>query len=406
MYFLKKYKKIISIILSFIGLLFAFVGGVFSSKTNFEKISNYATQVVKENTNSKKLCALTVEKTNESGSIIDSDSEFHRLYGIFKQQKITFASTINADKRHEIRIANDVSENLSMLYAGPVGSIPYNGHFKHYTLPIEIMFEDEKMYDISKNVAYISQTHANRLLKKQNILPQPDGEFLSTEYKSLLKQLIVIFVDGVETSFVIQNIYCESNYYFDGLHEVMGDFIMISYWAPGDLQSERQNMYFMSDYAYQNEYFMNHINEIYSSKKYLLKVNRFNIVGEIDESYLTSFYYSNDRNNDWIFALLLTLSVTFLGLSLLLCLLNIKAENESAALMFFRFLLLLTPYLIFLIIYKFSKNISYFSSVSTKANLWLIISYIVLYSLITIFVKTKNRNALLIAGEAYYEISL
>lgn len=403
---LVKHKKKVSLLLSVLGLTFVFISGFFTANTQLEKIAEYATEVVKNHTNGKSLCALTVEKTPESGAIIDYDSEFHNLYGTFKQQKITFASVINADKRHNITIDNDISDNLSMVYVGPVGSISYNGHFKHYVSPMEIMFPDEKIYDISKYVAYISQTHADRLLEENNVSRQPDGTYSEADYSGLLKQLITIRTDEGQDSFAIQNIYYQSNYYYEGLHEVVGDFVMVSYWVPGDLQTERQNMYFMSDYTYQNKYFMNYINSAYPSKKYLLKVNRFNIVGEINEDYLTSFYYSDVSGYDWLFVLLFIFSISLLVLSLCFYYMEAKHANNSMIFISLRIAILFVPYLIFFLLHKITKNVSFLSETSSKANVWLIIGYILLFALITLFMRNKKDYFSSTRMEAYYEINI
>lgn len=403
---LLKHKKKISLLLSVLGLTLVFISGFFSANTQLEKIAEYATEVVKNHTNGKSLCALTVEKTPESGAIIDYDSEFHNLYGTFKQQKITFASVINADKRHNITIDNDISDNLSMLYVGPVGSISYNGHFKHYVSPMEIMFPDEKIYDSSRYIVYISQTHADRLLEKNNISRQLDGTYSETDYSSLLKQLISIRTDEGQDSFAIQNIYYQTNYYYEGLHEVVGDFVMVSYWVPGDLQTERQNMYFLSDYTYQNKYFMNHINSAYPSKKYLLKVNPFNVVGEINEDYLTSFYYSGISGYDWIFVLLFIFSISLLILSLYFFYLEAKRVNSSIFFISFRIIILFVPYLIFFLLHKITKNVSFLSETSSKANVLLIIGYILLFALIALFTRNKKNHFSLTGRVAYHEINI
>ena len=400
-----KNKRPISLLLSILSLAIVFIGGFFSSNTKLEKIAEYATEVVKEHTNGKSLCALTVEKTSESGSIIDSDSEFHNLYGTFKQQKITFASTINADKRHSIAIENIASDNLSMLYVGPVGSVPYEGHYKHYTLPIEIMFADEKIDDISKYIVYISQSHAYRLLEKQSVPKQPDGSYSYNDYETLLKTLIAINIDGNSRIFAIQNIYYQSNYYFDGLNEVMGDFVMVSYYLPDNLRDEQQNMYFMSDYTYQNKYFMNYINNAYPSKTYLVKVNRFNLIDAIDETYLTSFYYSNITKSDWAFALLLTVSIILLVASLICFHFEAKSRTLSWFYLALRTVSIFVPYIIFLIAFRISGNVLFFSETSTKTTVWMIVCYVLLMSLMIVFAQRK-KNPLFVNMEAYYELNI
>ena len=383
--------RVFGVLLALLGTSLTFLSGVFSSETQLEKIAEYATDVVVNHTERKQLCALTVEKTNESGSIIDHETEFHALYGTFRQEKITFASVINPDKSHNIVLGDNFSSNLSMLYVGPVGSKEYKGHYKHYIYPIEIMFPDVKMYDVSKYIAYISKSHADSILSNNGITRQENGEYTSSDYKSLLKQLVPFNVDGEISYFAIQNIYYESNYYYKGLNDTVGDFVMVSYYLPNNLRSEQKNMYFMSEYPYQNKYFMNYINNAYPSKLFKLSLNRFNIVGDVDDSFLTSFYYSNMVNSDTISVLIATVAIIILLLSLLL-----NVCDKSKKKMSFLYCLvvaasLITPYMVFFIIFKVTSNIIIFSEVSTKICLFSILVYFLAFLIIN-WLKANMRN--------------
>ena len=389
-----KYSKLFCVLLSIIGSSLVFIAGSFSSSPNLEKIAEYASQVANNNTNGKSLFAFTVGQTAESGPIIDSGQEFHNLYGTFRQEKITFASIINADKGHNIVIDDDISDNLSMLYVGPVGAVSYKGHYKHYIYPVEIMFPDEKLYDISKYVVYISQTHADKILEKNGVSRQEDGTYSTDDYKSVQKQLITITTDGKESSFIVQNIYYNINYYYKGLHDVVGDFVMVSYYLPYNLRAEQKNMYFMSEYAYQNKYFMNYINSAYNSRKYLLKVNDFNISGTIDRDYLTSFYYSDFVNNDSAYALITVISCLFLLASFFFYFVERKYNQGSILYTFAHCLSLLIPYGIFALIYLLTGNVSFFSEISTKMNALLLIIYAILSVIIVFFLKWKAQRLL------------
>ena len=402
---LKKHSALFSVCLAIIGSTLIFVSGFFSSNTELEKISEYATNVVVEHTKNKNLCAVTVEKSSDSGVIPDSTTEFHNLYGTFKQEKITFASAVNADKRHNI-VLDDVSDNLSFLYCGPVGTIEYNGHFKHYVLPIETMFSDDAdVSGISDYIAYISENHANALLEKSGALKESDGTFSEKDYLSLIKQPISVTIDGQTSIFVIRNIYYQSNYYYEGLNDVMGDFIMVSYYLPDNLRSEQQNMYFMSDYTYQNKYFMNYINTVYSSKKYLLKVNHYNIVGEINDDYLLSFYYSPIlKNLDWLNSLFIVLSVVLLLASFISLYFSLNKYPVLKCLV--NFSVLFVPYLFFYMLYKTTGNVSFLSESSSKFNLFAILIYGIMIVLLLAFRNKININRISRKDNTYYEVDI
>lgn len=386
----KKNIKLASIVFSLIGLTFIFIGGMFSSNTKLEKIAEYATYVVKNHTENKALCAVTVEKTEKSGPIVDSNSEFKNLYGTFKQQKITFASAINADKRHNITIKNVTTSSLSMLYVGPIGAIEYKGHYKHFVSPIEIMFDEDKIYDISPYVAYISQDHADKILENNGVQRQEDGAFSSDDYFSLIKQIIPVEIDDVAFDFAIQNIYFKTNYYYEGLNDVMGDFIMVSYYLPNELRSEQQNMYFFSDFTYQNKYFMEYINNSYSSHKYLLKINHYNIIGEINDNYLTSFYYSNIKSQGWLYVSFLVISILLLTFSLFLCFSDKTINGNNVFVLFIRVAVLFIPYFLFSSLFKITKNVSILSEKSSKANVVVIIIYVLALGIIYALKKIET----------------
>ena len=248
-----------------------FVAGNFSNNKTIESVATYAAKIVNENTQNKKYCGLTVQTTNDSGNLADSYNEFHNLYGLFRQTKVTFGSAMNLynnekkTKDHNIRMnfgSNGHSDNLSLFYLGAIGSDSYKGHFKHYTYPIETMFEDDKSkYSLvpKKYVAYISQSHADKLLESYGEIKDSTGKYSGDQYRSLLddasRNVVDVLIDSeTEThKFAILNIYLESNYYYEGMSEILNDFIAVSYYVPDNLRNEQKNIYFLSEYPYQNE---------------------------------------------------------------------------------------------------------------------------------------------------------
>lgn len=383
---LKKYNKLLAVLASLFAFTLIFVGGFFSSNTQLERIAEYATNVVKNNTSNKSLCALTIGKTEDSGSLPDADSEFHNTYGTFMQQRIAFASAVNPDKDITIHFDNIETDNLSLLYGGAVGTISYDDHFKHNTLPIEVMFPDERMYDISNYVIYISQSHADSILDSLSVVRQEDGFHTTTEYNSLLKRLIPISINGVSSDFVIQNIYYQFNYYYDSLFEIMGDFAIFSYYLPENYRSEQRNMYFMDEYFYHNRYFMNYINAAYSSHNYSVKINHYNLVGQFDEDFFLSFYYSKSiYNYDWVYTLIVINAILLLISSLFLIFFINPEDKHNILYSALHLGVLFIPYLIFSMAYRFTGNVYFLSEISSKTNVVILLIYGFIYVILSIY---------------------
>lgn len=379
---------ILSLLTGLVSFSLIFVSGRFSNKTYVEKVSDYASEVAVEHTKSGNLATFTVKKTAESGPLPQADVEFYNLYGIFKQEKITFASTINANKEdHIIKFADIDSDNLSMMYMGPFGTIKYNNHYKHYVWPIEMMFSDSKKgYDVSNYLVNISQSHADKLLEKNDIKRQQDGSFLYDDYKKLQYQPIDLIIDGKPAEkFVINNIYFESNYYYDGLYETMGEFVMVSYYLPFNLRNDQTSMYFMSKYSYQNDYFMDYINTTFANKKYDLKLNHYNLKEDVDEKLLLSFYYGYDLySNKYASSLLFSFSIILLCFSLFLFLKYSLKYNFIFVIL--SSMLFIVPYLAFFMMNLIFKNVLWFSSISCSIYCWSLIAYVFAY-LIYYFVR-------------------
>lgn len=398
-----KHNKIICCSLSFFAFVLVFIAGLFSFNTQLENIANYATYVVVNHTKQQKLCAISVENTESSGPILDFESEFLNLYGTFKQNNITFASVMNSQKNMDIRISDDVSDNLSILYGGPSGSIEYNGHYKHMILPLELMFESKDYYDLSRFFAYISKTHADRLLALQNAPKDTNGLYTTEAYQSLQGQLISIEVNGISSNFAIVDIFYETNYYYEGLNDTIGDFIMCSYYLPNNLRDTQANLYFMNAYSFQNKYFMNYLNNAYSSGEFNLSVVKNNIVGEVDYDYLTSFYYCNHTNLMWVVILFIVLSACSLLLSFLLTIFRIQPQKN--AYIFVLLLFSIIPYIIFSLVYLATGFTGLFSETSTKTfSLMFLLYSLTLFVSLNIKQRKKRNREIILKKEHYNEI--
>ena len=413
-----KFNKIIIPALTFFSLTLVFVAGFFSSNTKIEKVAAYAAEVTKNNTTGKQFCCLTAENSFASGSIPDAESEFRNLYGSFAQRKISFASVVNPDKEHSITIGNSLTPNLSALYVGPVGSTIYKDsdnveHIKHYIYPVDLMFEDNKDYEkeaVSNYYAYISQGHADIILDSYfHEEKLPDGHYSIDSYrKILLKANIPFRIDDKFFNVSVLNIFYEMNYYYSGLSEVVGDFIMISYSFPNNLAKERKNLYFLNDNSYQNEYYMKYINAVYNSDNYTIRVNHYNLIDRVDDEYLLSFYnFSGGTNADWITIIL----CTFSAIVLIVCLsfiFYIKTKYKRIDLLskvIFIFSAFV-PYLFFKLLFNLTRDVMFLSEVSAKTNTIFIIVYIVAIIIIGSVIRPLKTKLLKGFTADYYEVSV
>lgn len=395
------FKKILCLSLLIASLTNIFFAGYFSTDKSLESIATYATQVIEENTKSKQYCAVNVSSNSKSGSIADPYSEFHNLYGIFNERRVTFASAINTysqskkGKEHDIFIKKNgasLSDNLSLFYLGPIGSIDYNNHHKHYVYPLETIFSDQReKYDVlpTKFVAYISQTHADRLLETFGEVRDKDGNYSIEQYRTLLdneeRNIVNVQFDEEIHDYAILNIYYQSNYYYEGVSEILGDFIAISYYAPGDLRKEQKNIYFLNTYSYQNRYFMQYINGVYENGKFDVSVNLYNIIGKVNADYLTSFYNKSLTNQtQWLAVLLVILSAALL---IVVFYIVIKHRIKLQPFILFGcFLCCLFPYVLFKTISKLSYSVSFFTYFSCVA-------YFIFISIVLVFVIAYNYSS-------------
>ena len=409
---LLKHYRIYSICLSLLGLMLVFIGGIFSANTQIEKVADYATKVVTTATEKGNLCAVTVQATEDSKPIADTETEFHNLYGVFRQKKITFATTVNPDREYDISITG-ISDNLSLLYVGPVGTKENIGgeeRYRHYIYPIEMMFEDGRYYELNNYIVYISKTHATKILETKGVEKQEDGTYTFDDYETLVASTISMTFDGEEFDFIVQNIYYESDYYYDGLNDVMGDFAIVSYYLPNGLSNKRKNMYFMSDFTFQNKYFMDYINTVYSSKKYLVEVNNYNLVKDINEEKLLSFYYGNSVTRlQWlsIMTFIIGGAVFFSSFCLYFYGKTRRGNKRRIYDYWIWFALLFIPYLIFKVLYLLTNEISLLSETSSKVNGVFILLSIGLLFVLDLFTKNVTvKNKLVINGDDFYEVDI
>lgn len=346
-----------------------YIAGSFSSSAKIENLSNYIAESVTKNTISGSIMGITVGSTDDSGPILSEQSEFYDLYGIFRQQNATFASGYNIHKDNYVKIDKLGHNNYSIFHSAKDATVPYNGHYKHWYYPVEFMFPARRLYDISHYMIYLSQSQANVLLSES--IHKETNDYDVNDYESLIKTTIDVNVNGQKVMCVIGNIFYETNYYYGALKETMNDFIMCAYYCPGGLQ--RENIYFFNEKAYQNSYFINHIQKGYSNKLYELKVVNNNLKNPVNESYVLSFYYSDIRDISVVTIPLIILSI-FLIASV--SLLNISTRSfKNIKYIILNLFSFFGPYIIFFIISKLSNSVLFFSNYAITIFIYLLLFY-------------------------------
>ena len=148
---------------------------------------------------------------------------------------------------------------------------------------------------------------------------------------------------------------------------------------------------------------MQYINGVYSNGKYKIEVNHQNIVGNIDDKMLTSFYYDILNNsNPWIVALLFVVSFAFILFAFFI----IWKNNFSKSFIFIgaTVLLCLAPYVIFKISSDLSYSVSFFTFFSCRTFFIMLLLISCLLLLMKLFKRPKLTKYF--SGDDYYEINI
>lgn len=392
LYFLPIFQKIVlGILLTLIPLLLVFPAGSLSYKAKIENCANSITTQVKSEDVKGDYLTLSVEPKGEK-ALPSSYSEFLATYSLFSQQHPYFAGMVNADKEDEIIIKElDKCPNLSLLYAEVFSNKTYKDYWRHEYYPINLMFKGNS-YSDAFSFCYISKNMATELLENKNLKKTEDN------YNSLIGQKIHVTVNNQSYTYNIANIYFNDTYYTEALVTTFEDFIIVpATKMPKNLNKEA--VYFLNGFTFQNEYLMQRIKSIYSIDDYDVKINKANVVGDIDDLTTLSFFYGDNSSTNWLFyfiiiilafAYLITNYVFYISISLT----SLKYICICAC-------SLLTPYLIWWIIYLCFKNVLLFSAPSLVVYFALVLLTFLFY--IFMYFKNKRINRIKRLLESSYE---
>lgn len=378
----KKWRTVIAFSFISLSLIVGVLAGGLDNGIINQISADYIAKVVSGGAVQDNLLSLIVESNDEETyQMPDSHDEFLRTYARFQERRPYYTSVYNADKEHTITVTEIPDcPNLSVLYARSFSTVSYNEHYKHEYFPTELMFEGEHDSKGAYSFCYISQSQANSLLKTRGHTEQAEGGYLEDEYQSLIGTFTTMKLDGTDYSFCIANIYLEENYYHEGLKLAMGDYIVAQDLLPDGF--ERQAIYFLNDYAIQNQFLIEHYNNTYSRSGYSMRLNTRNVVGEIDESQVTAFFYERPVGREWatvIMILLIVFASLLALLSIVLC--SYWGINKKAINLLIMAPFAFTPYLIFKLIFAISRNIYLYSTVGMATEAIILFAYLLLYAI-------------------------
>lgn len=378
----------------------AFVAGFFSQEVDLEKNAEYIANAIVDSVPTKDLLSIAIEAQN-GGSLPDSESEFLHLYGVFRQEKITFASGYNMTKESQIffdELHDDI--NLAAVYIGSTtGSTEYKGHYKDVTYPVELMFPLKRYDSVSMQTAIISETQAEKLLDVRRPELKNNSSYSEKDFESLIGEPLVFEINGDKKLFVIQDIFYEKTYYSEGLKHTVGDFFYTSYYFPKTVN--KQNSYFMCTYPYENMFFMNYIREMYGERNYDLKCVTTLLQKDVDESKITSFYSIKEGTRQMWKSIFII--VAFFSLLFFIFFLFFKRIKIDKWFVTFYVFFSLLPYFFFFLLFSTTQDIIYFSGYSCKIHTFLQLLNISFFS---VYYAISRLNIFKIVKDKYYELHI
>lgn len=378
----KKILKLILLVSSFV-IIFAslcgvFLAGKYASSTNLDSIATaQRDEVRKNNATYLGLCV----KENEEHPLPNHEKEFFANYSTFRQDIANFIPSVNANKEIDVFFNEiEIPNSLSFFYFGPIKSDANN---KDFIYPFQYMFKSVKKYPKNKFVINISQSQADMLLSKRGL------DKTSENYYSLLFTPTSLKVDGIDYDFQIGNIFLEENYYYKASKEMLGEFVMVSYYYPPVLT--KQHIYLLNDNDFQNIYYMNYINSTYTKDENEIFVNHNNLTSKTNDEKILSFYYENLESKHNIAVAICCISVVLCLLSLLNLCLVLKTHKKI--LYWIPFIVsALLPFAIFKIRFNITNDRFYFSSFSSNVNTIIVIGLFVIYFVFFLVYKFKKHN--------------
>lgn len=370
----------------FLTFSFLLIAGALHNTTPIYASARYMSEVIKNNKTINYVGVLA-EQIDEEHKMNSTAAEYRGLYGTFGNRKVNYAGTVNADKSNEVYITDiENCPNLSFLYVS-VGyqSKPYEDHFMHETYPIELMFDGfTNRMGSDYSFIYLSQSQADALIIKNKGIEKND--ITTSDYEELIKTSTILNINGVDYSFTIGNVFLETNYFYDALHECMGEFLMGYNFYPEGLQ--KQAMFFMNTYEFQNKTHLQYSIDQYSPQKYSYKLAKENLGEDFNEVKALMFTEVNTVKTVFSYVFL---TIAIMGFIASCYFAYTKKLLEQKANYLYFVISPLIAYFLFYAIFKISNSIYVFSPFGVQAMLYMMIGLVIL-CIASFFINLWKRS--------------
>lgn len=394
--------SILSFVAVFFGSVFLLVSGATNTDTKTFGSASYAAEIIKENEKVDHLALIVEQK--QKGVVPDTASELRSLYGAFGNRESNYAGTINASKDKNLTFADfDLDSRVSFVYVQTGVQVSNtkddNGviHHRMEFYPLELMFEfypnnptgfysflylstsqARKVIDYRYPGLFNSELTTNDLLNNDNFVGK---------CKEIIGTGINIKFDETVKSFQITNIFYEKDYFYNVVHNTIGEFLVGYNQYPDGFQ--KQATYFLNKYEYQNKFYMSYIKERFDKNDCDFSAASIGLNANLDSNKLFKFLDDGSNIASTIF---LVVSIASYLISIFVM---VRFKLLSYPFLFYLLIALLTPYLLGFVLWKISKNVAFFSSyftVSLLIVLLVISTFLICYSLILKWSAGKKKH--------------
>lgn len=369
-------KSIACFSLVLFGSISLLISGALNSDTRVYKSASYVAELV-EKTKDVDHIAVVVEQ-KEKGFVPDTATELRGLYGAFGNRESNYAGTVNACKDSDITFADfNIEDRISFVYVQTGTQVSNKTdddgtvHHRMEFYPLELMFE---FYANSPtnfySFLYLSTSQAREVINLRypglfDTTISIDELLKNDLFISKCKEIVGTGVNikfGKEIkSFQITNIFYESDYFYNIVHNTIGEFLVGYNQYPDGFQ--KQATYFLNKYEYQNKFYLDYIKERYSKDNFIFDSTNVSLNGIIDQDKILNCL---DGSSDFASISFLTLSIVS-TLIAFIAMFRYRLLNLSFA--FYCIVSLLTPYIFGFLLWKISNNLALFSPYFTTALL-------------------------------------
>lgn len=391
-------KSIIAFSITLFGSVCLLFSGVSSNNTLLFKSASYVANLVE--TNEKVNHIAVVAEQKEDGIVPDTATELRGLYGAFGNRESNYAGTINAAKDRDLTFLDfDLENRLTFVYVQTGVQVSEKKeddgktHYRMEFYPLELMFEFYPNSPTSfYSFLYLSTSQARKVVDYR--FPglfnkdTPLEELLNNEsFISKCKEIIgtgisIRFNDEIEI-YQITNIFYEKDYFYNIVHETLGEFLVGYNQYPTGFQ--KQATYFLNKYEYQNKFYLNYIKEYYGKKNCLFDVTSLGL-STINKSAVLDCL---QESNNFVSVLLFTISIISI---LFATFMMFRFELFNVTYAFYSIVSLFIPYLFGLLLWKIVKNVAFFSPFFTVSFLIYMLVISLFYICFYLFEKWRKKG--------------